>query len=89
MGEVRQRTVMIERWAPLRPAERRFFGDWLAYLAGLAEALELPPEDLEQWRRLRDPHLPGNPIGRPDFYACEGQVLAAGTVPARRPPEAP
>ncbi len=79
--EVRQRTVMIERWAPLQPAERRFFGDWLSHLAGLAEERGVPEEDLAAWRSLRDPGSPDHPLDRPDAYACEGQVVAVGRVP--------
>lgn len=81
LREVRQRTVMIERWAPLRPAERRFFGDWLSHLAGLAEERGVPEEDLATWRALRDPDSPDHPLDRPDSYACEGQVVAVGRVP--------
>ncbi len=81
LREVRQRTVMIERWAPLRPAERQFFADWLSYLAGLAEERGAPEEDLATWRVLRDPDSPDHPLDRPDSYACEGQVVATGRVP--------
>lgn len=79
--DVRQRTVMIERWAPLRPVERRFFADWLSHLAGLAEERGVPEGDLPTWRALRDPDSPGHLLDRPDAYACEGQVVAAGLVP--------
>ena len=79
--EARQRTFMIERWAPLRPAERRFFGDWLSQLAGMAEERGVPEEDLAAWRGLRDPGSPDHPLDRPDSYACEGQVVAVGRVP--------
>ena len=79
--EARQRTFMIERWAPLRPAERRFFGDWLSELAGMAEERGVPEKDLVAWRALRDPDSPDHPLDRPDSYACEGQVVAVGRVP--------
>ena len=79
--EVRQRTVMIERWAPLRPVERRFFADWLSHLAGLAEERPVPEGDLATWRAFGDPDSPGHPLDRPDLYACEGQVVAVGRVP--------
>ena len=81
LREVRQRTVMIERWAPLRPVERRFFGDWLSHLAGLAEERGVPEGDLAAWRSLSAPGSPDHPLDRPDAYACEGQVVAAGRVP--------
>ena len=79
--DVRQRTVMIERWAPLRPVERRFFADWLSHLSGLAEQRGVPEGDLATWRVLRDPDSPEHPLDRPDSYACEGQVVAFGRVP--------
>ena len=79
--EVRQRTTMIERWAPLRPAERRFFADWFSHLAGLAEERGVPEADLATWRSLRDPESSGSLLDRPDFYACEAQVVAVGRVP--------
>ena len=79
--EVRQRTFMIERWAPMRPVERRFFADWLSQLAGLAEERGVPEGDLPAWRSLRDPASPEHPLDRPDAYACEGQVVAFGRVP--------
>ncbi|WP_166395593.1 class I SAM-dependent methyltransferase [Rubrobacter marinus] len=81
LREVRQKTFMIERWAPFRPAERRFFGDWLSYLARLAEERGVPGEDLETWRALGDADAPDHPLDRPDAYACEGQVVAVGRVP--------
>ncbi len=80
LREVRQRTVMIERWAPLRSAERRFFADWLSHLAGLAEERGVPEGDLASWQALGDPDSPGHPLDRPDAYACEGQVVAVGRV---------
>ena len=79
--EVWQRTTLIERWAPLRPVERQFFGDWLAYLAGLAEERGVPKADLVAWRSVRDPHAPDYLLDHPEFYACEGQVVAVGRVP--------
>ena len=79
--DVRQKTTMIERWAPLRPPERQFFGDWLSHLAGLAEERGVPEADLAAWRSLRNADSPGHPLDRPDAYACEGQIVAVGTVP--------
>ncbi len=83
LHEVRQRTTMIERWAPLQPVERRFFADWLSHLAGLAEERGVPEADLATWRSLRDPDSPDHPLDRLDSYACEAQVVAVGSVPKR------
>jgi len=82
LTEVRQWTALIERWAPLRPVERQFFGEWLAYLAGLAEERGVPETDLATWRAVRNPAASGHLLDHPDFYACEGQVVAVGRVPS-------
>src|SRR5690349_16594688 len=69
--EVWQRTTLIERWAPLRPVERPFIGDALAFDAGLAEDLALPPGARAFWRAQRDPASPDALVNRPDFSSCE------------------
>lgn len=76
-----QRTTLIERWAPLRPVERQFFGEWLAYLAGLAEERKVPEADLATWRSVRDPAAMDHLLDHPEFYACEGQVVSVGRAP--------
>ncbi len=81
LTEVWQRTTLIERWAPLRAVERQLFGDWLGYLADLAEERGVPEADLETWRAVRDPAAPEYLPDHPEFYACEGQVVAVGRVP--------
>ncbi len=82
LEQVWQRTLMIERWAPLRAVERQLFADWFGYLAQLAEERGVPEEDLATWRRLGNPAAPDYLLDAPDFYACEGQVVAVGHVPA-------
>jgi len=77
-----QRTTMIERWAPLRPVERQLWGEWLAFLGGLAEERGVAEADLKVWRLLKSPDAPGNILNHPDLYTCEGQVVAVGRVPA-------
>jgi ubiquinone/menaquinone biosynthesis C-methylase UbiE len=80
--DVWQRTTLIERWAPLRPVERQLWVEWLVFLAELAEQRGVPEADLAVWRTLRDPNAPDHLVDHPDFYACEGQVVAVGRVPA-------
>ena len=82
LADVRQRTTLIERWAPLRPVERALWADWLRHLAAAAEARGVDPEALAAWRAVADPDRPGHPLDAPDAYTCEGQVVAVGTVPA-------
>jgi hypothetical protein len=74
---VSQRTVLIERWAPLTEPEGALYRDWLGFLARRAEETDLEPADLRAWRALAD----GRVVERDDFYACEGQALAIGRVP--------
>ena len=81
LRDVWQRTTLIERWAPLRPVELRLWTDWLAFLAGLAEQRGVPEEDLPVWRSLKDPGSPDHILNHPEFYSCEGQVVAVGRVP--------
>jgi len=78
--QVWQRTTLIERWVPLRTVERQLFVEWLAYLALLAEERGVPETDLVTWRSVRDPTSSGHLVDHPDFYACEGQVVAVGRV---------
>lgn len=80
--QVWQITTLIERWAPLRAVERQLYVDWLAYLALLAEERGVPEADLATWRSLHDPTVPGHLVDHPDFYVCEGQVVAVGQVPS-------
>lgn len=77
-----QQTVLSERWAPLRPAERQFIGDFLVTCAKFAPAGDLPEEDRAFWEEQRDPSSPAHLINHPDFYRCEGHVLAVGRVAA-------
>jgi ubiquinone/menaquinone biosynthesis C-methylase UbiE len=78
---VRQHTVLIERWAPLRPVEQRLWNDWLGHLAEVAACQDLPLADRETWRKLHDPDRRLAFIEDPDFYACEGQVVVVAEVP--------
>jgi hypothetical protein len=78
--DVWQRTTLIERWAPLTPAERTFIADAVGGFSHLGSRQEgLPEQDREIWRALGDP---ATLLDRPDFYHCEGQVVAVGRVPA-------
>lgn len=78
--QVWQRTTLIERWAPLRAVERQLFVEWLADLALVAEERGVPETDLVTWHSVRDPTSLDHLVDHPDFYACEGQVVAVGSV---------
>jgi len=80
LEQVWQKTTLIERWAPLQPVERQLFSVGLTYLAQVAEERGVPETDLVTWRSLCDATSPENLVNHPDFYACEGQVVAVGRV---------
>lgn len=81
LTNVWQRTSLIERWAPLRPVERRLWGDWLAFLAGAAQERAVGEKDRALWRNMLDADDKANPLNDPRFYASEGQVIAVGSRP--------
>ncbi|MEV6347667.1 methyltransferase domain-containing protein [Actinoplanes sp. NPDC051851] len=77
IGAVRQRTVLIEHFAPFTPDVRAYYAPAFAELAGQATGLGLPAAD---WAPLLDPGHPQNPFHHPDGYISEGNVLAIGTA---------
>ncbi len=81
LKEVWQRTLLIERWAPLRPVEQRLWADWLRFLAQAALQRDIPTDEHEAGRPMLDPDDSRNPINDPTFYASEGQCVAVGRVP--------
>jgi SAM-dependent methyltransferase len=82
MADVWQRTTLVERRAPLRPVEQRFLADASAGYAKRALELTLSAEDTAFWGTMLDPDAPENPVNGPDYYFCEGDVVAVGRVPA-------
>lgn len=79
--DARQRTTLVERRAPLRPFEQRLLADVSAGYAKRALELSLSAEDTAFWRTMLDPDAPDNPVNGPDYYFCEGDVVALGRVP--------
>jgi len=77
--DVRVRTTLIERQAPLRPVERQFFVGGCRAFAAIAATRDLSPEDHAEWAWLGE-HAE-EWVGRPDYYFREGNVLAVGHVP--------
>jgi len=80
LKDVRQRSLLIERAAPLREVEREFYAAWITYLAEIAEERGVPDEDVVQWRAMVGEDGGRSFASRPDFYACELQVVAVGVV---------
>ena len=81
LTDVRMRTTLVERSAPLGPPERQVWGDLLAHFAPLALQHALPAEDRALWARLADPAERERLLDDPDFACCEGHVVAVGTAP--------
>jgi ubiquinone/menaquinone biosynthesis C-methylase UbiE len=81
LADVWQRTTLVERWSPLRHAEREYLADGLAIVADLALRLPLPAADRATWERLADPVSRATFLDRPDLYFREAHVLAVGRVP--------
>ena len=81
LTDVRMRTTLVERSAPLGPPERQFWGDLLAYFAPLGLRHAVPAEDRAFWARLTDPAERERLLDDPDFACCEGHVVAVGTTP--------
>jgi ubiquinone/menaquinone biosynthesis C-methylase UbiE len=79
--EVRARSTLIERWAPLRPIERQFAADALNMFAKDAVHLPLPDADLILWQALADPAEVEAFVARPDFYYREVHLVSLGRVP--------
>jgi ubiquinone/menaquinone biosynthesis C-methylase UbiE len=84
METVWQRITLIERWAPLDPFARERIMTSLLSLSEIAlhDDVHLPERDKAFWHTQRDPASPEHLINQPDFYWCEGHVLAVGRVPA-------
>jgi SAM-dependent methyltransferase len=74
------RSSLVERWAPLREVEQKYYRERLAYLAQTALEADLPETDLAVWRSLLDPRTTGHLVEHPEFYMREGHVLAVGRV---------
>lgn len=79
--EVWQRTLLCERWAPLRAPERQYHGEVLRWLGQLAAAADLSEEDQAFWRGMQNLDAPEHPLNQSDFSACDGQTVVVGRVP--------
>jgi ubiquinone/menaquinone biosynthesis C-methylase UbiE len=85
LEDVWQRTVPIERWAPLAPVEQAFLSKVLARDIAVAEDLGLPESDIAYLRTQTDATAPEHALNDPDFHYCETHVVAVGSVPDAKP----
>lgn len=81
LEDVWQRTVPIERWAPLAPAAHTFLSMVLARDIAEVEALGLPESDIAYLRTQTDATAPEHALNDPEFHYCETHVVAVGSVP--------
>jgi ubiquinone/menaquinone biosynthesis C-methylase UbiE len=78
---VRQATTLMELWGPCGETEQAWMESYLEFWAAAAEPLDLPAADLEYWAKIRS--LGARVVvNDPDFYCCEPNTIAVGTVPS-------
>jgi SAM-dependent methyltransferase len=77
LSDIRRKAWLVERWAPLPPATRLFYQQWLTFLAGRAATYNgLPPSDIEMWQQYGADG--GNLLDDPDCCVREFFVVAVG-----------
>ena len=79
--DVRYKTTICERQAPLRPAEQEFIGGVYRFYASKAENIGLPEPVLMTWRKLGNTDSPDHIMKQPDFYYREGHIITVAKVP--------
>ena len=84
---VQQQGVLIERRAPLDPANRRYLGEMLTFQRAVGAHLPLSDADQAAWQALLDPTMPTYLLDQPDFYHCDGNYIVTGRVPYAAPGE--
>jgi SAM-dependent methyltransferase len=77
--EVRLESTLVERWPPYQPAARHYLRSLLDTFAGMANEVNIPQHERDEWARLRA--LGDGALDDPDHYYREGHVLAVGRVP--------
>ena len=82
LADVRQRSTLIERTAPLDPVAHMFYGGGLGSFAKQAADLDLTAADQTFWERLRNPEELERFLSDPDCWITEVNILAVGTVPS-------
>jgi ubiquinone/menaquinone biosynthesis C-methylase UbiE len=77
---VRSKTFIIERSAPLKPIEKIALGDLTEFFAKSALISDLPEYDLSQWRLFLNMLTEANLLESSDFFFREAAVVVAGEV---------
>ncbi|MEM7112047.1 MAG: methyltransferase domain-containing protein [Chloroflexota bacterium] len=79
--DVTYKTYLGERMHPLDKQTRSFIEGLLAFWGNAAIQLDLPEQDLIQWRRTLDKDSPDYILNDPNFYWREVWGLVKGRVP--------
>jgi arsenite methyltransferase len=77
---VRWKTFLIERSAPLKPVEKIALGDLTEFFAKSALQSDLPEYDLSQWRQFLTELTEANLLDNADFFIREAAIVVAGEV---------
>lgn len=77
---VRWKTFLIERSAPLQPIEKIALGDLIEFSAKSALNAELPEHDYLQWRQLLKELSEANLLDNADLFIREAAIVVAGEV---------
>jgi arsenite methyltransferase len=76
LSDIRRKSWLVERWAPLGQATRTHVTNVLRYFAGIVDQYDIPEADRNTWREAA-----ANSEGlmnEPDFCYREGFVVAVG-----------
>lgn len=81
LRDIRARTLMIERIAPLKPADERYLAE-AVFRDTWGERLRpyLQPEDYQEVSRLTDPQDPAYALRRPDFHYLQSLTLVVAAI---------
>lgn len=80
LHDVEQRTTLIERRPPLRPAEQEYIRSFFVAVAALAMGADLDERRRSALVALADASADSHIMKRPDFYFRESQVVTTGRV---------
>ena len=78
LTDIRRKSWLVERWAPVGPAERSFVEAVFPHWVTLAAQFDMSPEDLQSLQEAAS--NPSILLDDPDFCYREGFVVAVGRV---------
>lgn len=80
LAEIRRYTTLLEHSAPMSGFPRDQWRSLLEFLAERTAQTGVSPEDRAFWASLQDGDVLEKLLDDPNFYGCEGNTLAVGTV---------